>query len=37
VNGVVKGHGQGSSKQAAKEEAAKQAYYQMGWGTSREF
>ena len=37
VNGVVKGHGQGSSKQMAKEEAAKQAYYQMGWGATREF
>jgi hypothetical protein len=31
VNGIVKGQGQGSSKQLAKEEAAKQAYYAMGW------
>ncbi|OCB87872.1 hypothetical protein A7U60_g5007 [Sanghuangporus baumii] len=31
VNGIQKGEGQGSSKQAAKEAAAKQAYYSMGW------
>ena len=31
VNGVVKGHGQGGSKQDAKEEAARQAFYGMGW------
>jgi hypothetical protein len=31
VNGVTKGYGQGASKQLAKEEAAKQAYYAMGW------
>jgi hypothetical protein len=31
VNGIVKGQGQGSSKQLAKEEAAKLAYYAMGW------
>jgi hypothetical protein len=32
VNGIVKGQGQGSSKQLAKEEAAKQAWFNMGWG-----
>ena len=31
VNGVLKGEGQGSSKQIAKEAAARQAYYAMGW------
>ncbi|PPQ65788.1 hypothetical protein CVT24_012005 [Panaeolus cyanescens] len=31
VNGIIKGVGYGSSKQLAKEEAAKQAYYSMGW------
>jgi hypothetical protein len=32
VNGVVKGQGQGMSKQLAKEDAAKQAWFNMGWG-----
>jgi len=31
VNGIQKGVGSGSSKQVAKEEAARQAYYAMGW------
>ncbi|KAI0961970.1 hypothetical protein AcV7_000925 [Taiwanofungus camphoratus] len=31
VNGIAKGEGTGSSKQLAKEEAARQAYYAMGW------
>ncbi|EAU92714.2 hypothetical protein CC1G_01759 [Coprinopsis cinerea okayama7 len=31
VNGIPKGEGTGSSKQNAKEEAARQAYYAMGW------
>lgn len=31
VNGIEKGQGTGPSKQLAKEEAAKQAYYAMGW------
>ncbi|KAF8078788.1 hypothetical protein FPV67DRAFT_1663476 [Lyophyllum atratum] len=31
VNGIQKGVGTGSSKQVAKEEAARQAYYAMGW------
>lgn len=31
VNGIDKGNGAGASKQLAKEEAAKQAYYAMGW------
>ncbi|TCD65654.1 hypothetical protein EIP91_002327 [Steccherinum ochraceum] len=31
VNGIEKGQGHGASKQLAKEEAAKQAYYAMGW------
>lgn len=31
VNGIDKGSGSGASKQLAKEEAAKQAYYAMGW------
>ncbi|TFK36878.1 hypothetical protein BDQ12DRAFT_736619 [Crucibulum laeve] len=31
VNGIPKGTGTGSSKQVAKEEAARQAYYAMGW------
>ncbi|RDB28875.1 Ribonuclease 3 [Hypsizygus marmoreus] len=31
VNGIPKGVGTGSSKQVAKEEAARQAYYAMGW------
>lgn len=31
VNGIRKGEGKGSSKQIAKEEAARQAYYSMGW------
>ncbi|KAF5384825.1 hypothetical protein D9615_001373 [Tricholomella constricta] len=31
VNGIQKGVGTGSSKQIAKEEAARQAYYAMGW------
>ena len=33
VNGVEKGQGSGPSKQLAKEEAAKQAFYAMGWST----
>lgn len=31
VNGIPKGQGDGASKQLAKEEAARQAYYAMGW------
>jgi len=31
VNGIPKGEGTGASKQLAKEEAARQAYYAMGW------
>ncbi|KAH8099376.1 ribonuclease III domain-containing protein [Cristinia sonorae] len=31
VNGIEKGQGHGASKQLAKEEAARQAYYAMGW------
>lgn len=31
VNGILKGVGTGASKQIAKEEAARQAYYAMGW------
>ncbi|PFH54825.1 hypothetical protein AMATHDRAFT_52777 [Amanita thiersii Skay4041] len=31
VNGIVKGVGTGTSKQLAKEEAARRAYYAMGW------
>ncbi|GBE77744.1 hypothetical protein BKA93DRAFT_757759 [Sparassis latifolia] len=31
VNGIEKGQGNGPSKQLAKEEAARQAYYAMGW------
>ncbi|KAJ3555472.1 hypothetical protein NP233_g12200 [Leucocoprinus birnbaumii] len=31
VNGIPKGKGKGSSKQIAKEEAAREAYYAMGW------
>ncbi|KAG6818078.1 hypothetical protein H0H87_009233 [Tephrocybe sp. NHM501043] len=31
VNGIEKGIGTGPSKQIAKEEAARQAYYAMGW------
>ncbi|KZT30884.1 hypothetical protein NEOLEDRAFT_43340 [Neolentinus lepideus HHB14362 ss-1] len=31
VDGIEKGQGNGASKQLAKEEAAKQAYYNMGW------
>ncbi|KAF9650477.1 hypothetical protein BDM02DRAFT_3092927 [Thelephora ganbajun] len=33
VNNVEKGQGTGPSKQLAKEEAAKQAFYTMGWST----
>ena len=33
VNSVEKGQGTGPSKQIAKEEAAKQAFYTMGWST----
>ncbi|KIY45794.1 hypothetical protein FISHEDRAFT_76338 [Fistulina hepatica ATCC 64428] len=31
VSGIVKGRGQGTTKQAAKEEAAREAFYAMGW------
>lgn len=31
VNGIEKGMGSGPSKQLAKEEAARQAYFSMGW------
>jgi len=31
VNGIAKGLGTGTSKQVAKEEAARMAYYAMGW------
>ncbi|KAG7099009.1 hypothetical protein E1B28_000893 [Marasmius oreades] len=31
VNGIPKGMGSGGTKQVAKEEAARQAYYAMGW------
>ena len=33
VNNVEKGQGTGPSKQLAKEDAAKQAYYAMGWSS----
>ena len=33
VNNVEKGQGSGTSKQLAKHEAAKQAFYAMGWST----
>lgn len=33
VNNIEKGQGTGPSKQIAKEEAAKQAFYAMGWST----
>lgn len=33
VNNIEKGQGNGPSKQLAKEEAAKQAFYAMGWST----
>jgi hypothetical protein len=35
VNGVIKGQGQGISKQLAKEEAAREAYHAMGWAQPR--
>jgi len=31
VNGICKGEGSGANKQLAKEEAARKAYYSMGW------
>ncbi|KAJ8509433.1 hypothetical protein ONZ45_g8402 [Pleurotus djamor] len=31
VNGILKGEGKGGHKQAAKEDAARVAYYAMGW------
>lgn len=31
VNGIEKGKGSGPSKQLAKEEAARAAYFAMGW------
>ncbi|KDR85371.1 hypothetical protein GALMADRAFT_53029 [Galerina marginata CBS 339.88] len=31
VNGICKGEGTGGTKQTAKEEAARKAYYSMGW------
>ncbi|KAH9486581.1 hypothetical protein JR316_0000646 [Psilocybe cubensis] len=31
VNGIFKGEGTGGSKQLAKEDAARKAYYSMGW------
>ncbi|KIM47840.1 hypothetical protein M413DRAFT_439522 [Hebeloma cylindrosporum] len=31
VNGICKGEGSGTNKQLAKEEAARKAYYSMGW------
>jgi len=34
VNGLEKGQGTGSSKQLAKEEAARQAFYAMGWAAN---
>lgn len=34
VSGICKGEGSGNNKQIAKEEAAKQAYYAMGWAPS---
>jgi hypothetical protein len=34
VNGLEKGQGMGSSKQLAKEEAARQAFYAMGWAAN---
>jgi len=33
VNNIEKGQGSGPSKQLAKEDAAKQAFYAMGWST----
>lgn len=35
VNEALKGQGKGSSKQAAKELAAKEALYTMGWDASQ--
>lgn len=35
VNGIEKGAGSGASKQLAKEEAAKQAWYAMGWAARK--
>ncbi|KAI5124172.1 hypothetical protein M0805_000979 [Coniferiporia weirii] len=32
VNGIQKGQGQGTSKQIAKEAAAREAYFGLGWG-----
>lgn len=31
MNGIMKGHGEGASKQVAKEAAANVAYHAMGW------
>jgi dsRNA-specific ribonuclease len=31
VNDILKGQGHGASKQLAKEDAARQAFYAMGW------
>ena len=31
MNGIEKGKGSGPNKQLAKEEAARAAYYAMGW------
>jgi len=31
VNGIEKGKGYSDTKQQAKEQAARQAYYEMGW------
>jgi hypothetical protein len=35
VNDILKGQGDGVSKQLAKEAAARQAYYAMGWAPSK--
>lgn len=34
MNDILKGQGDGASKQLAKEAAARRAYYAMGWAPS---
>ncbi|OBZ79351.1 Ribonuclease 3 [Grifola frondosa] len=36
VDGILKGRGIGTSKQLAKEEAAREAYYAMGWAPRKQ-
>lgn len=35
VNDILKGHGEGTSKQVAKEAAAEVAYHTMGWAANQ--